>query len=157
MLCPSVLIDFIALTLLVGCQEKHTACKNWVMGYWDCWCDYLSGVRCRLFDIWSSWCHTHTHTRLAALCLGQPGWAGTRKAKPIWNLLKQETVSGSGISWDICKSAPRCRQITTPAPHHSVFYRLDALPAAKPTASKHWRKIQLMSLHPKTPIMSCLI
>ena len=41
--------------------------------------------------------------------------------KPIWILLKQETVSGSGISWAICKSAPRCRQITTPAPHHSVF------------------------------------
>ena len=26
---------------------------------------------------------------------------------------------------------------TTPAPHHSVFYRPDALPAAQPTASKH--------------------
>ena len=24
---------------------------------------------------------------------------GTRKVKPIWILLKQETVSGSGISW----------------------------------------------------------
>ena len=35
----------------------------------------------------------------------------------------------------ICKSAPRFSQITTPAPHHSVFYRPDALPAAKPTAS----------------------
>ena len=30
-------------------------------------------------------------------------------------------MSGNGISWAICKSAPRCRQITTPAPHHSVF------------------------------------
>ena len=30
------------------------------------------------------------------------------------------------------------RQVTTPAPHHSVFYRPDALPAAQPTASKHW-------------------
>ena len=29
---------------------------------------------------------------------------------------------------------------TTPAPHHSVFYRPDALPAAQPTASKHWRR-----------------
>ena len=27
--------------------------------------------------------------------------------------------------------------ITTPAPHHSVFYMPDALPAAQPTASKH--------------------
>jgi len=33
----------------------------------------------------------------------------------------------------VCNS----RQTTTPAPHHSVFYRLDALPAAQPTASKH--------------------
>jgi len=35
------------------------------------------------------------------------------------------------------KSAPRSRQITMPAPHHSLFYRLYALPAAQPTASKH--------------------
>jgi len=33
-----------------------------------------------------------------------------------------------GISWAICKSAPRSRQITTPTPHHSVFYKPDALP-----------------------------
>ena len=30
-------------------------------------------------------------------------------------------MSGSGISWAICKSAPRSRLITTPACHHSVF------------------------------------
>ena len=62
--------------------------------------------------------HAHTHTRLTALCPGLPGWADT---KPIWILLKQETVSGSGISWVVCKSAPHSRQTTTPAPHHSVF------------------------------------
>ena len=49
--------------------------------------------------------------------------------------------SGSGISWAICKSAPHSRQITTLAPHHSVFYRPDALPAAQPTASKHWKHV----------------
>jgi len=48
-------------------------------------------------------------------------FSGTRKVKPIWILLKQETVSGSGISGAICKSTRRSRQITTPAPHHSVF------------------------------------
>ena len=32
-----------------------------------------------------------------------------------------ETVGGSGLSWAICKFAPRSRQITTSAPHHSVF------------------------------------
>jgi len=45
----------------------------------------------------------------------------------------------NGISWAVCKSAPRSRQITMPAPHRSVFYKLDALPATQPTASKHWR------------------
>ena len=91
----------------------------------------------------------HMHCCIVALLIythafngpfsGLPRWASTRKAKPIWILLKQETVSGSGISWNICKSAPRSRQITMPAPHYSVFYRPDALPAAQPTASKHWR------------------
>ena len=83
-------------------------------------------------------CHMqYRNTRLTAVCPGLSGSACTRKVKPIWILLKQETVSGSGISWAICKPAPCSRQITTPAPHHSVFYRPDALPAAQPTASKH--------------------
>jgi len=39
--------------------------------------------------------------------------------------LEQETVSGSIISWAICKSAPCSRVITMPVPqsHHSFFYR----------------------------------
>ena len=72
--------------------------------------------------------HTHTHPFNGPFP-GRPGWADTRKVKPLWILQKQETVSGRGISWAICKSEPRSRQITMPAPHHSVFYRLDALPA----------------------------
>jgi len=85
----------------------------------------------------------YTHTYLFnGRFPGLPGSASTRKVKLIWILLKQETVSGSGISWTICKSAPRSRQITMPAPHHLVFYRPDALPAAQPTASKHWRTEQ---------------
>ena len=66
--------------------------------------------------------HTHTHPFNGPFP-GLPRWADTRKVKPIWILLKQETVSGSGISWAICKSATRSRQITTPASHHSVFTR----------------------------------
>jgi len=66
----------------------------------------------------------HTHTLLMAVCPGLPRWAST----PVWILLKQETVSGSSISWAICKSAPCSRQITMLAPHH----RPDALPATQP-------------------------
>jgi len=62
-----------------------------------------------------------------------------QKGKTNRDLLKQEIVSGSGISGAICKYAPRCRQITMPSLHHSGFYRPDALPAAQPTASKQWR------------------
>ena len=60
-----------------------------------------------------------------------------QKGKTNLDLLEQETVSGSGISWAIYKSAPHPRQITMLAPHHSGFYKPDALPAAQPTASKH--------------------
>ena len=84
--------------------------------------------------------YTYTHPFNGPLS-GTTRVAGTRKVRLIWILLKQETVSGSGISWAICKSASSSRQITMRAPHHSVFYRPDALPAAQPTASKHWRPI----------------
>ena len=66
----------------------------------------------------------HTHTYLRALFPGLSEWAGTKKVKPIWILLKQETVSGIGISWAICKSASLSRQVTTPAPHHLDFMQI---------------------------------
>jgi len=83
--------------------------------------------------------NTHTHPFNGPFS-GTTKVSRYQKGKPIWNLLKQETVSGSGISLAICKSAPCSRQITTPAPQHSVFYRPDALLVAQPTASKHWRQ-----------------
>jgi len=54
-----------------------------------------------------------------------------QKGKTNLDLLEQEIMSGSGISWAICKSAPHPRHITTPASHHSGFYRPDALPVPK--------------------------
>jgi len=57
------------------------------------------------------------------------------RASKIWILLEQETVSGSGICWAVCKSATRSRQITTPALHYSSFFT--GLLAAQPTVSKH--------------------
>ena len=47
-------------------------------------------------------------------------------------------MSGSGISWDICKSAPLQTDNHASTPP-LIFYRPDALPAAQSTASKHWR------------------
>ena len=65
--------------------------------------------------------HTHTHTHpFSGPLSGTTQVSRYQRGKPVWILLKQETVSGSGISWAICKSAPRSRQITMPATHHSV-------------------------------------
>jgi len=78
--------------------------------------------------------HAHTHKRLTALCPGLPGSPGTRKVKPIWILLKQDTVSGSGISWAICKPAPRTRQ-TTPCQHPTTQFLQAGCPSCRPTNS----------------------
>ena len=77
-----------------------------------------------------------THTHLTAIFPGLRGWAGAKKVKPVWILLKQQTVSGSGIRWAICKSAPRSRQTTMPAPHHSVFHRPDRMPFLPPNQQR---------------------
>ena len=89
--------------------------------------------------------HTHTHTHLTALCPGLPRWAGTRKVKRVWILLKQETVSGSGIIWAICKSAPCSRQTTTLAPHYSVFLQAGC-PSCHPTNSVKALKIRALKV-----------
>jgi len=113
-----------------GCTTSHAAITRSI----NAWGEVTSRNLCG-HDTRSPFCgHTHAHTRLTPLFPGLPGWAGTRKVKPIWILLKQQTVSGSGISWAICKSAPRSRQITTPAPHHSSFLQA-CCPSCRPTNS----------------------
>ena len=113
-----------------------------------CYCKaavWSGGIMVKVLDLWLKRSQVqisavplsltaHTHTHLMALCPGLLRWAGTRKVKPIWILLKQETVSGSGISWAICKPACCSRQITTPAPHHSVFLQARC-PSCYPTNS----------------------
>ena len=89
---------------------------------------------------------THYYIRLTALFqdnLGKPApEKQNHSGKTNLDVLEQEIVSGSDVSWAvICKSAPRLRQITMP-----VFYRLDALPAAQQTASKHWRQYYVTRL-----------
>jgi len=78
----------------------------------------------------------HTHTQpfycWSGICPGPPGSAGTRKVKPrrlkpIW-ILEQEIVSGSGICWAICKSAPH-------ADNHANIPPLSFLQAGCPSWS----------------------
>jgi len=83
------------------------------------------------------YCYNYNHFTALWILPGTTRVSRYQKGKTNLHFLEQETVSSSGISWAIFKSAHHSTQITTPAPHHSVFYRPDALPAAQPTASKH--------------------
>jgi len=82
---------------------------------------------------------THTHIPFTALCPGLPSWAGTRKVKPIWIFIE---ARDSEWQWHQLGHMQVCTSLQ-PAPHYSVFYRSDALPAAQPTVSKHWRQSTL--------------
>ena len=74
--------------------------------------------------------------------------------KPIWILLEQETVSGSGISWAVCNSAPCSRQITMPAPHHSVFLQAGC-PSCRPTNSVKALKAPLLNNKQRKILYAC--
>jgi len=120
--------------------------------YDDCRCPNRNCLRCLLT---SAWWHSYYWRSGLVLTdqqqqqqhpLNGPLYRTTRvsryqKNKTNLDLVEQKIVNGTGISWAICKSAPWPRQMTMPAPHHSVFYRPDALSATQPTASKHWTDI----------------
>ena len=158
--------ELCALTWKCGVDVQAVATRRWAVCWKSCsrhptsaWLLFLTARLWRCVEHWRSvsllfihsfilsfthsficirqlrsidWAHTHTPVQWSFV-RDYPG-----ELEPIWILLKQETLSGSGISWAICKSAPRSRQITMPTPQHSVFYRPDALPDAQPTALKHW-------------------
>ena len=64
-------------------------------------------------------------------------------------------MSGIGISSAICKSAPHSRQITTPAPHHSVFLQAEC-PSCRPTNSvKSTGGFTLFTIAPKKTNSNC--
>ena len=55
-----------------------------------------------------------------------------QKVKPNCILLKQETMSGSGIRWAICKSAPRSR----PHQHPTTQFLTDWMPFLPPNQQR---------------------
>ena len=124
--------DTVFQSILSTSPVRQTTCPsacNEMHGYWHMCASCYQCSRTPEPSTSTHWPRAaNMHTQLNciripfnALCPGLPRWAGTRKVKPIWILLKQETVSGSGISRAICKSAPHSRQITTPTPHRSFF------------------------------------
>jgi len=81
-------------TLMYGCEawtltdgSLHKLNTVWNNCFWRIFsCCWRESTRPLQFYCKSLLDHTHTH--LTALCPGLPRWAGTRKVKPIWILLK---------------------------------------------------------------------
>jgi len=75
---------------------------------------------------------THTHTTVLLLFWNMSGTTRvsryqkgtTSKGETNLDLLEQETVSGSGICWAMCKSAPHPRQ---PRQHPKIRYDMKCL------------------------------
>jgi len=90
-------------------------------------------------------CVTVTHTIVLLLFWNL---SGTIQVSRYQNGKNQEGKNQSGLTgarcsewqWHLLGHMQVCTsfQITTPTSLHSVFYRPDALPAAQPTASKHF-------------------
>jgi len=109
---------------------------------------FLQSLLSAIFGRWQQQCslllsvlqqHAHTHPFNGPFSgTTQVSWY--QKGKTNLDFTEARDSEWQWHHLDICKSAPHSRQITTPAPHCSVFYRPDALPAAQPTASKHWRQ-----------------
>ena len=71
--------------------------------------------------------HTHTHNRFTALL------SRYQKGKTNLDLLEQEIVSGSGICWAICKSAPHPRQ---PRQHPTSQFFTGQMPFLPPNQQR---------------------
>jgi len=82
--------------------------------------------------------HSH-HNRFTALFLGPPGWAGARR-KLLDFMVQGKINKGRHTDHPAERHSIGTNQCVPPPPSH-IFYRPDALPAAQPTASKHWRQL----------------
>jgi len=80
----------------------------------------------------------YTHNSFTALFPGPPGWAGARRE--LLDFMVQRKIN-RGRHTDHpagCHSIRSNQCPLPPSPH--IFYGPDALPAAQPTVSKHWRQ-----------------
>jgi len=97
--------------------------------------------------------HTDTHTTIL-----HPSWIMSGATWVSWHqkgetnqdLLEHRIVSGSGISWAICKSAHWPRHITMPASHHSSFSQAEC-PNCRPTNSI--KVLKAKTVNKKTQIL----
>jgi len=143
-------LSFSALTPLVGYREEHPACKK-LSDAVLVWLSVCSEVQ--IICIWSSWCHCHTiisyfikvQIGLIFLVPAYRGFPGKEAVKWVFVcFLPHSCYFRFGcVPW----------KRTFADDWGNVFYRLDALPVAQLTESRHWlyhRKLWTFCLDPMT-------
>ena len=140
--------------------DKHASSPQ--LKFFTCRMPFLSPNQQSQSTEGAKWkCAAKSNAHLMAFFPGQPGQAGTRKAKTSLDLNEARDdgfLGCSGISWTICKqSVPHSRQITTPTPYYSIFYRPDALPDTQLTVSKLWRHYCTFAVHRVQTFAYCTV
>ena len=80
---------------------------------------------------------TPHHNHFTAFFRGPPGWTDARRE--LLDFMVQGKIN-RGRHTDHLAGCHSIRTNQCPCPPSPHFYRPDALPAAQPTASKHWRQ-----------------
>ena len=93
----------------------------------------LSVMRHKIFSE-----HHRHHNLFTALFPGPPGWASARRE--LLDFMVQGKIN-KGRHTDHLAGCHSIRTKQCPPPPSTIFYRPDALPAAQPTVSKHWRQL----------------
>ena len=91
-----VLTAFSALTLLVGQQEGHLACKKTLSGGVLAWLSVWSEVQ---ICIWPSWCHCHSLSLASVL---------SRLVLPFWYRLTRVGPEKGQLNGSVCVCVFAC-------------------------------------------------
>ena len=98
--------------------------------------------------------HHHNHNHFMVLFPGPPRWASARR-ELLDFMVQGEINRGRHTDHPARRHSIRTNQCPPPPSPH-FFYRPEALPAAKPTVSKHWRQlVQGSKVHVKCFVSTC--
>jgi len=108
--------------LVVGAGRRRTDARVWHPSLRRVFRPTASAIALRGLHLAADNVLRKQHTHPFNGPLSRTTWVSRyQKGKTNLDFTKRETVSGSGISWAMCKSAPRSRQISTPALYTTQF------------------------------------
>jgi len=90
-------------------------------------------------SVWMRNIPHHHHNHFMALFLGPPRWAGARRE--LLDPMVQRKINRGRHTDHLAGRHSIGTNQCPPPPSSHIFYRPDALSAAQPTASKHWRQL----------------